>query len=431
MKKVECIVIGAGIAGLAAAYKLRKEGMEVVVLESQDLPGGRMISENLDNINVNLGAGFALTSYKNLLHTAKELGLEEITQDYSRVAIVSNKKTYDFNPSNLFSLLNFKLIGSGQKIKLIFLAPLIFLNALKCRITNFKTIVSFDTESSADLFRKILGKNGVDYLADPLNASLFFYSPDFLSKGILFGMFSYVMKAHFINFKEGLGKIASKIAETLDVKYKAKVTRVVRVNEHVHIEFHINNEQHILAADRVVIAIPGNKVSRILDKPENFEVEFFKNVDYGTHVSAFFKTKDKIFPGYTKILFTLNDNYKVSSLNLINNSTSDEYYYRINFRDEYSRFLISDNLHSKEVIHASIKENFPEFNDIQVLDVVVWKSAIPKFKPGYIKKIVKFRKHFNKDSRIFYAGDYLNGPFLEGAFESGLRAAHQILRSYN
>ena len=35
------IVVGAGIAGLGAAYKLREEGHEVVLLEKDTEPGGR------------------------------------------------------------------------------------------------------------------------------------------------------------------------------------------------------------------------------------------------------------------------------------------------------------------------------------------------------------------------------------------------------
>lgn len=40
------IVIGAGFAGLAAAYKLKKEGIRVTVLEARNRVGGRVYSHN-------------------------------------------------------------------------------------------------------------------------------------------------------------------------------------------------------------------------------------------------------------------------------------------------------------------------------------------------------------------------------------------------
>ena len=40
--KKRVIVIGAGLAGLCAAYKLDARGHDVTVLEAQDRPGGRV-----------------------------------------------------------------------------------------------------------------------------------------------------------------------------------------------------------------------------------------------------------------------------------------------------------------------------------------------------------------------------------------------------
>jgi monoamine oxidase len=39
-----CIVIGAGLAGLAAAYKLTKKNWKVTVLEARNRVGGRVFT---------------------------------------------------------------------------------------------------------------------------------------------------------------------------------------------------------------------------------------------------------------------------------------------------------------------------------------------------------------------------------------------------
>src|SRR5271170_7988800 len=36
-----CVVVGAGLAGLSAAYRLNKAGWKVTVIEARDRPGGR------------------------------------------------------------------------------------------------------------------------------------------------------------------------------------------------------------------------------------------------------------------------------------------------------------------------------------------------------------------------------------------------------
>ena len=44
MEKVECIVVGGGLAGLAAAYGLASEGVEVMVLERGDYAGAKNVT---------------------------------------------------------------------------------------------------------------------------------------------------------------------------------------------------------------------------------------------------------------------------------------------------------------------------------------------------------------------------------------------------
>ena len=44
MERFDCIVVGAGLAGLSAAYRLAKEGVEVLVLERGSYPGSKSIT---------------------------------------------------------------------------------------------------------------------------------------------------------------------------------------------------------------------------------------------------------------------------------------------------------------------------------------------------------------------------------------------------
>lgn len=52
------VVIGAGMAGLAAAVSLRKHGFSVVVLEARNRIGGRMRTERSLGCAVDLGASW-------------------------------------------------------------------------------------------------------------------------------------------------------------------------------------------------------------------------------------------------------------------------------------------------------------------------------------------------------------------------------------
>ena len=58
------VVVGAGLAGLAAAWELRKRGFRVTVLEREPQPGGRARSELVE--------GFTLEPLSPVLSTADE-----------------------------------------------------------------------------------------------------------------------------------------------------------------------------------------------------------------------------------------------------------------------------------------------------------------------------------------------------------------------
>ncbi|MDB4899742.1 MAG: amine oxidase, partial [Gemmatimonadetes bacterium] len=59
-RRTDVVVIGAGVAGLAAARQLHDEGVRVVVLEARDRIGGRILTarHRASAMPIELGAEF-------------------------------------------------------------------------------------------------------------------------------------------------------------------------------------------------------------------------------------------------------------------------------------------------------------------------------------------------------------------------------------
>src|SRR5262245_39821165 len=71
------IVIGAGLSGLAAAYRLKAAGVGVTVLESGDRAGGRCATLRHDGFIIDTGPEIVAGTYNRYLQLVRDVGLGE------------------------------------------------------------------------------------------------------------------------------------------------------------------------------------------------------------------------------------------------------------------------------------------------------------------------------------------------------------------
>lgn len=76
----DVVIIGAGVAGLTAAHRLRQAGREVVVLEARDRVGGRVKSDLSQGFLVEVGGQWVAPDQERLIALIEELGLETFSR---------------------------------------------------------------------------------------------------------------------------------------------------------------------------------------------------------------------------------------------------------------------------------------------------------------------------------------------------------------
>jgi oxygen-dependent protoporphyrinogen oxidase len=72
------VVVGAGIAGLAAAHRLLDRGARVTVLEAADRVGGKLLPGVIAGVRVDLGAESILARRPEAVALAREVGLTDL-----------------------------------------------------------------------------------------------------------------------------------------------------------------------------------------------------------------------------------------------------------------------------------------------------------------------------------------------------------------
>jgi protoporphyrinogen/coproporphyrinogen III oxidase len=164
-------VVGAGLAGLTAAYRLKQRGIRVVVYEATDRAGGVILTERRDGYLADLGPNSLSAPSPRVRALFAELGLESRLVAATAAAqtrfIVRRRKLMAL-PTSPPELLTTRLLSNGAKLA-IFGEPL------------EEPGDSPLEESIAGFVRRRFNQEVLDYVANPFVAGIFAGDPEQLS----------------------------------------------------------------------------------------------------------------------------------------------------------------------------------------------------------------------------------------------------------
>ena len=157
----DSIIIGAGISGLVAAYRLKKSGRDVLLLESSNRVGGVIQSQDAEGFLIERGPN-SLRGSHEFIDLVEELGLmpELVTGNSRAPAYVFVHGQLHPVPMSPPALIKTKLISTGAKLRLL-REPFIAAR----RETGEESLASF--------VRRRLGPEILDYLVAPFVSGVY------------------------------------------------------------------------------------------------------------------------------------------------------------------------------------------------------------------------------------------------------------------
>ena len=182
-KTRDVVVVGGGIAGLAAAFELQKRGLSVQVLESGSRPGGVIVTERFDGWVVDGGPDSLLVQKPAGVSLCRELGIAD-----QLVSTLTPRTAYILRDGTLHPLTEGSFLGFPLSFSALARSTL-FTAAGKLRMACEMVVPRHEgseDESIAAFVRRRFGAEAADYLAEPLLAGIHAGDAENLSARALF-----------------------------------------------------------------------------------------------------------------------------------------------------------------------------------------------------------------------------------------------------
>ncbi|GLT33119.1 hypothetical protein SLA2020_077320 [Shorea laevis] len=170
-------VVGAGVSGLAAAYKLKSHGLNVTVFEAEGRVGGKLKSVVQDGLIWDEGANTMTESEAEVRSLLDDLDI----RDRQQFPISQNKRYIVRNgvpvliPTNPIALIKSNILSAKSKFHIV-LEPLLWKKNDTSKVSDASM-----QESVGGFFQRHFGKEVVDYLIDPFVAGTSAADPESLS----------------------------------------------------------------------------------------------------------------------------------------------------------------------------------------------------------------------------------------------------------
>jgi len=262
----DVVVVGAGIAGLTAAYRLKAHGLKPLVVEQSDRVGGRMRTDRIDGYNIDTGVTILGRRYRRMRALVREVGLERLTETVPfSLAIVGPDRTRIYRAARPDDLLLGRNLSFEEKRSLVRFGidMLRYRGVLLHGLADQAT--QLDDRTAADYLRG-LGAGGAALLQRVFEPGLRAAVGGDLgatSRQVLLTVVFNTLDAGFWNFRGAVDLLPQALAGAVDVRLSADVVAMHRASSGLVIDLDESRGRQSLHARGVILAIPGGSIPAI------------------------------------------------------------------------------------------------------------------------------------------------------------------------
>ncbi|NEU31531.1 protoporphyrinogen oxidase [bacterium LRH843] len=462
-QNMKVAIIGGGMTGLAAAWKLEKEiaaGTEVSydLFEKGEKLGGKIQTELVNEFVIERGPDSFLARKESMSRLAKDVGMEAdlLPNNTGQAYILKDDQLHPIPagavmgvPTEMKPFLESKLISPKGKVRA---AGDLFLPN--------KTSKDEDI-SLGHFFRLRLGDEVVDHLIEPLLSGIYAGNLDKLSLKATFPMYQQMVekegglirgmkksrakqpkpktgkaKGVFLTFRKGLGSFVNAIESHLNSKHVHKNTDITSIEkEGKRYRIHFKDKESQLY-DQVIITTPPHVTAELLKDFPYFHYLKEMEATSVANVALAFK-EGAVHNPYegTGFVVPSKSRYTITAC-----TWTDKKWHHSTPEGYTLLRLYVGKPDDSEIVHKSdeeiVKAAMHDLKQIMTITgepefyrVTRWKKAMPQYNVGHSYKIAKIKEDVLRNlPGIHLCGAGFEGVGLPDCIDQGEAAVKRILK---
>ena len=429
---LDVVIVGGGLAGLTAAYRMRDRN--ILLLEKEEIPGGRTESRTLGPYVYNAGAQVVLGDDGPLAKLVDEIGVK-------RTLIAKSK---------LPMYINGKLVASPSEIGLLLKMPIPLWDKIWFAWHIWKTRRKYKSLLGADFdpadpkvidlnsttVDEFIGKapRSVREIWDVFAVTASTMNSDVVTPyHALMVILFFMLDEYFVEGGTHQATIALHRLLGEKALLGAEVTEVKELEDRVQVTYDRGGKKETVQARRCVMATTAPVTLGCVRDLPDWKREALARIEYGSMTTAAFLidelSENLIGRGVWRVpvsgqrvcaitdpSFTYPDDYKRKTGQGIlrvytGNAVAKDLMSRSD--GEVSEILLDDLIEMVPEVRGKVVES----------DVAHWRQAIPLWKPGH----TEIYPHLQKPvGRLHFCGDYTSPGFTNGSVQSGDRVVEEI-----
>lgn len=437
MRGRTAIVIGAGPAGAAAAFRLHEAGWQVQWIERGDEAGGRIRTRHIGGYIVDIGAGLLPGSYAALLRLIRDSGQgDQLERRGCPVAIALDGKLHRLDPAKPLAMLATPLLNTRSKVALLRLLRDLAHWRSALRFDSLADAAGLDRQTLADYAQSRLTPEIYEYLLNPVQKSL--YAIDGREASCVDALWSLknLLGPTTYNLRGGMDRIIRGITEKVSLQLRTTALEVCERSQGVEVTVRVaGGETRVLCAAACIIATPAREVPLLYPALPDAQRRYLAALRYSCLTDLHLRLRKPLPDG---VLSVMVPNASVPDLaGLIvdhakgsDRAPSGKGLLTVYFMHHWSQRAANwdDETIYRQGI-AKVERVLPGITSaVDGWDVARWDYVATMSHRGHYHQLAEFSAQLDTNGPIQLAGDYFSLASMNSAVCSGEIAVQRLLR---